>query len=248
MYRYKAFSFALLCSFPITRTSPEPIMFESKMLKYLDGTALFDGRTVSIIQRYREQLHRFMHAPHAIGDTSHSLVEWARLEHATPLFDDITDEHFVLLLKEFGSFSEPFIDTLRSAKPVLLELIKEFCAKRNRHDSILLILAEGTTGHERTLFKHEITSYNKLCDFCIDLIHFFKDLLHSCPKACEEYKHYNAIRKQVNLLLSEHKMTLKRESFRALMSEIHKQYQPHEEVTRAKTEALFKAYMAKHTP
>jgi hypothetical protein len=240
-------SLMLLSSYvPIYSINSSPIVFESVTLKLIDGTPVFNGSTVTIVQRYRKQVHTFMNQPFSIDGQSHSLVEWAQMEAQGPLSLSVR-EYLPTLLNDFESFSEPFLDTIRSAKPVLVELIKEFCQKRNRQESFLLRLAFSPNGEERMLFKHELVSYNLLCNFCIDMMHFLKDLLHSCPKAYADYKHYNDIAKQVHFILTERNIVLKRDVYRALMTTISKQYEPHEEVTRSKVEALVTAYLKKHT-
>jgi hypothetical protein len=216
------------------------------MLKLVDGTPVFNGSTVTIVQRYRKHVYNFMNQLYCIGDAQHSLVEWAQLEQVQPLPGN-APEHLALLIKTFETFSEPFLDTIRSAKPVLVELVKEFCTKRDRHESLLLQLALSPNGEERAVFKQELKSYNHLCNFCIDLMHFLKDLLHSCPKAYADYKHYNDISKQVRTILNERNITLKRETYRALMATISKQYEPNEVVTREKVEQLINTYLKKYT-
>jgi hypothetical protein len=251
MNRLTTFSLSLLVScIPVhmhsTSKHPAPITLESRMLKLFDGTAIFDANSVERIHKYVRRVQSFMHAPYPFGNTTHSLIECARLE-TTGALSTAVEPTFSQMLIDFASFSETFIGTISTAKPVLLELIKEFSTKRNRHDTILLAWAECANGDEQILLEREITSYNKLGSFCIDLIHFLGDLLHSCPKAVAEHTHrtnrLHDIRMHVDILLKERQLTIEGKAYETLIIALSKRYESYEDATPEKTTLKFDAYM-----
>lgn len=232
----------LLANTPLY-TGPKPIVLESSMLKFFDGTTVFNANSVDKIHKYTERVQRFMFTPYSVGTTTHTLIELARLETSQELSPEETDSTLAKMLKDFAAFSDHFVDKISATKGILLDLIKEFALKRNRPDTILLAWAECTHGEERMVFKREITSYNKLGNFAIDLIHFLNDLLHSCPKAVAEYTHrtnrLHDIRTHVNLLLKEQSISLEQKAYETLVITISKKYQSYEDATSEKTKAYF---------
>lgn len=243
MNSLKILSLSLLLSNAPLRPALEPIVFESAILKLFDGTALFNANSVDKIHKYTEQVQRFMFTPYSVGTTTHTLIELARLETAQKLSPEETDVTLATMLKDFAAFSDHFVDKISATKGVLYDLIKEFSIKRNRPDTVLLAWVDCSHGEERILFKREITSYNKLGNFAIDLIHFLKDLLHSCPKAVAEYTHrtnrLHDIRTHVNFLLKERGMSLEQKAYETLVIAISKKYQSYEDATPEKTKTYF---------
>jgi hypothetical protein len=243
MNSMKVLSLSLLLSYAPLHSALEPIVFESAILKLFDGTTLFNANSVDKIHKYIEQVQRFMFTPYPAGTTTRTLIELARLETAQKLSPEETDVPLAIMLQDFAAFSDHFVDKITATKGVLYDLIKEFSIKRNRPDTTLLAWVDCTHGEERILFKREITSYNKLGNFAIDLIHFLKDLLHSCPKAVAEYTHrtnrLHDIRTHVNLLLKERGMSLEQKAYEALVIAISKKYQSYEDATPEKTKAYF---------
>ena len=91
---------------------------------------------------------------------------------------------------DFIKTTEPFIKGIEPAKKLLLSLIDEFCQRRNRLDSVILSWTHAQSGSEAKVFNHEIQNFAKFDIFLSDLTLFLKDLIHSCPKAREQYKEW----------------------------------------------------------
>lgn len=94
------------------------------------------------------------------------------------LFQTIKIE-LIALGNEFFAGSE-------KAKPVIVHLIKESCLARNNKNSLLMIWSTAKTGQETILFHDYIKTMNDLRCFCIDLLTFLHDFVHSCPKARQQ--------------------------------------------------------------
>ena len=81
-----------------------------------------------------------------------------------------------------------FVDSGRGAKKILIELIQEDCLKRNRPDSLLLDWAKTKEGSESIMFEEQVKTFSDYYHFCTDLANFLLDLIHSCPKAENQFK------------------------------------------------------------
>ena len=84
---------------------------------------------------------------------------------------------------DFINASSEFMDHARGAKSILIVLIKEYCYKRQRPNSLLLEWAQTTEGQEAKMFKKQIINFRCYYSLCGDLLNFLADLVHSCPKA-----------------------------------------------------------------
>jgi hypothetical protein len=153
---------------------------------------------------------------------------------------------FSKICADFIAFSERFIEMLQPAKPLLTELIREFCVKRDRQNSALLMWSECGAGEERATFNNRITAYDTLCNFTADLVYFLNDLLYSCPKAWEDYRRVSAIHAHVGALLKENNMSLKKETYKNLVATINQQCASYEDITKENVNYLMKAYMAQY--
>jgi hypothetical protein len=103
----------------------------------------------------------------------------------------------------------------RGAKNILIVLIQEDCEKRNRPESLLLEWAKTKEGHETTMFEQRINSFHDYYHFCTDLVNFLLDLIHSCPKAENQFKDrvskWGAVKKILPILIK--KAHVKTENF-----------------------------------
>jgi hypothetical protein len=117
--------------------------------------------------------------------------------------------------ENFSTLLSEFIESGRGAKKILIELIQEDCLKRNRNDSLLLDWAKTKEGSESTMFDEQITSFNDFYHFCTDLANFLLDVIHSCPKAENQFKDrvskWNAVKQILPSIIK--KAHLKMETF-----------------------------------
>jgi len=120
-------------------------------------------------------------------------------------------------IRDFLQISDEFRDSARGSKRFTVLLIEESCEKRGRTDSILLTWAHTTLEQEHAIFKKEITSFDKMESFIIDLFNFLTDLEHSCPKACslfnERVTKYTVVKRILTQELAKTKSTVDEKEF-----------------------------------
>lgn len=87
---------------------------------------------------------------------------------------------------EFLGKTKVFIAQIRLLKKYVVELIDEWCERRNRADSFLLRWNSQTSNEEEEFHIH-VRSFVKLDQFLSDLRLFLTDLIHSCPKAWQDF-------------------------------------------------------------
>ncbi len=87
---------------------------------------------------------------------------------------------------ELIALGNEFFAGAEKAKPVIVHLIKESCLARNNTDSLLLVWSTAKEGQETVLFHDYVKTMNDLRCFCVDLLTFLHDFVHSCPKARQQ--------------------------------------------------------------
>lgn len=86
-----------------------------------------------------------------------------------------------------------FMDQIRSAKGLVMNLIHESCDKRNIKQTLLMEWA-NTNGNEEVVFNSKIKSLKEFDTFLIHVSDFLGDLIVSCEKGFAQYK-INQIKK-----------------------------------------------------
>ncbi len=88
---------------------------------------------------------------------------------------------------DFGRIVEPFIDSVKGSKDLVIQLIEQFCQKRGHANSLLLGWGKSEN-NEREFFDKRVTSIEAMDIFCTDLREFLESLKASCPKGRQKYK------------------------------------------------------------
>jgi hypothetical protein len=110
-----------------------------------------------------------------------ALIELEGRIKQAPIQDQQQFERIFQQLKlYFALVNESMLAQARGAHVLMKELIKEFCEKRERPDSLLL---NWEKGKEVELYKTTITSFKILYTVSIDLQNFLTDFINSCPHA-----------------------------------------------------------------
>ena len=86
----------------------------------------------------------------------------------------------------FGHVNEMMIADARGAQEFMIKIIKEYCRKYNRPQSLLLNWNKNVS--EAEMYERDITSFKILNVFTTDLMNFLAVLIKSCPKAFESFK------------------------------------------------------------
>lgn len=183
----------------ITEPNPPLLMLSNPYIHSLDGIPfMLDGVAIhQMLITLRKIMHMQagqkdgtkMIGHYSFNNEKFSIRQLAELEKVYP-----TDPQLVALLDfakhDFIKTTEPFIKGIEPAKKLLLSLIDEFCEKRNRRDSVILAWTHAQNGNEGKIFNQHIRNFSEFNVFLCDLTLFLKDLIHSCPKAREQYKEW----------------------------------------------------------
>ena len=193
------FLLMLLINIKSVADNTQLIMLNNPFIHLLDGvTFMLDGVAIhQMLITLRKVIH--MQAGqkdgtktignYSFNNEKYSIKQLAEIEALYP-----NDPQLIATLEfakhDFIKTTEPFIKGIEPAKKLLLSLIDEFCQKRNRPDSVILSWTHAQCGSEAKVFNHEIQDFAKFNIFLSDLTLFLKDLIHSCPKAREQYKEW----------------------------------------------------------
>ena len=96
---------------------------------------------------------------------------------------------------DFIEISSQFRAIACGAKEYITTLIKESCKHRDRSNSMLIQWTESPSDAEDQLFDASIKTFGEFEQFCIDLGHFFDDLIESCPRAHAQFEARSTERK-----------------------------------------------------
>ena len=196
---------ALFNSF-IQCNEDQRITFDSPIIKVADGKFItandieamrfFRSKIIDLLlgikqndSNHRKGKYKFLGDYHGIQSlaafeqNTNSSTQKNIIKNKTALLELLTQAK-----ADFIVLSADFMESGRGSKPILVVLIQEYCKKRNKPDSLLLEWAKTKEGQEATMFEYKITSFNAYYHFCTDLVNFLLDLVHSCPKAEQQFK------------------------------------------------------------
>lgn len=188
----------------IDKHEAQKIVLDAKVLSIIDGNFL-DGRKVQEMYYLRGKIYDFLFgAKDETGTRVGSyffddkwcslndlLIAEEELDENSPHYEARKHALHALLEQskaEFLRLSKKFSAESRSVKSVTIRLIEESCAKRGRHDSLLLKWGELTAANENEVFDNDILSFKDYTLFLTDLFNFLHDLSNSCPKAMKQFK------------------------------------------------------------
>ncbi len=172
----------------------EEIFLTSSALRYVDGVKnLLDGAALGLILQIRREVRKIhLGAPgkknsligcYQFEGKPYSIRTLTILEQQNNAYKEKLITLFDKIKKDFEAIVDPFLESARGAKEYMIQLIEEFCKKRNRTDSFILEWAETDDGDESEIFNARITSFKDLDIFCTDLADFLAVLARSCQKA-----------------------------------------------------------------
>lgn len=187
------FSFVSLVMFaaPVLLKAQPPIILESKVLALVDGSFINADR-IEEIRRFQFKIKNLLMGDRQSDGSLTGHYIYKKKAHSIQTLQELektgeSSPELTALLEsaktDFMKVSDEFSESGRGSKPFTLVLIEESCQKRGRADSILLTWAHTTPENENSVFKKEVTSFEKLETFLIDLFNFLTDLSNSCPKA-----------------------------------------------------------------
>jgi hypothetical protein len=201
----------------------QKIILESSVVQIADGTFI-NADKIEAIRKYLRQIRTILlgeqqsnnqrKGKYNLHGKFYSIEELARLEQEiknstndkknVEIKADL-EEVFTRAKADFIVQSTEFIESGRGAKNIMIVLIQEDCAKRNRMDSFLLEWAKTKEGQESTAFERQVKNFTDYSCFLTDLANFLLDLIHSCPKAEQQFKDrvikWNAVKEILPTLL-----------------------------------------------
>lgn len=122
----------------------------------------------------------------ARNQTLKTLIELEnKASHFSPAEKAELDLIFKKVKSYFGKANKLMMAGAHGIQDPMIELIHEFCDKRNRKDSLLLNWKKGSS--EEELYNNSIVSFKTLHLLSTDLMNFLSDLIMSCPKALRSY-------------------------------------------------------------
>lgn len=181
------------------------IILESSLVKLVDGLSFgINGQKIAMMFRVRKEVRKIQYGTpdnnggftglYDFEGGNYSVHELAIIEQEAKATQD--HERFDRLAhvliqakKDFINKVKPYMATARGAKKPMFMLIQESCKKRNRTDSILLRWGAAREEDEERQFEHDIMDFPIFDVFCTDLMNFMEDVIRSCPKALEQFKH-----------------------------------------------------------
>ncbi len=127
----------------------------------------------------------------------HSVYSLMQCEHSleTATIAIAEKEHLRAALKsslkmaidDFVAIMQPFITQARGSKAITITLMEEWAQLHERTKSFILNWSRQKEGTEIDMFREGIDSFEKLNQFCSDLVSFIQDLIQSCPKGWKQY-------------------------------------------------------------
>jgi hypothetical protein len=167
---------------------------EIKRLVYFGRlTEGFLNRTPDPATKMRNEKYVFQNEQHTIL----SLVEYERSHpNLSPAIRQELRELLETAKEEFIKLSGPFIEQARGVKMITLEFMKQWADRHNKEQSLLLDWGKQKEGAEFEVLRREVTTFQRLYEFCQDLLSFIQDLIKSCPRAWEQFLGMQAEAKQ----------------------------------------------------
>jgi len=244
MIRMSICSIMLLCPIPCMA-----VTLESDVLQFIDGTIL-TWDAVATTKKYQHRLRHFINTKRPVGTAELNIWDLGVMEKKG-LLTDVERAVFEAIIQEFGTFSEPFLETLNPVKQGLAPVMQEFCIKRNRQQSLLLVWLDTVVGTEEAMFRIHIKTYRALAELCVDLLNFSEDLLSSCPKAIHAYHAFfdrvKKIEPFIDALLVADRIVISHSGvlYHELLKYVAEHYLVDETITAEKTAQLYHAYNIK---
>ena len=185
--------------------SAKLISFKNPVIHLLDGiNFMIDGVAIHdmlVVIKKATTMHtgrrvgKNMVGNYTFNNQLYAIKDLAQIEEIQP---DSKQLNKILLKSkhDFIAVTASFVDGIETAKTLILDLMHEFCERRNRPNSIILTWANAKAGGEEEVFSEAVKSFKDFDEFLGDLTLFLKDLVHSCPKAQEQYKEWYKKQKQ----------------------------------------------------
>lgn len=178
----------------------QPMIIESDLLEFIDGTPFIDiGEIIAYARRVRVLHHGKKDATTGetcgiipFGDRFCTLVELSAME--TNINNLSADERVAFenarsfVLNRFTEISAPYMESVKGSKKHMVGLIEKWSVMRNRRDSELLNWSHLGEAEELNAFNDNMHSYKVIDQFLSDLTCFLADLVRSCKKSWERYK------------------------------------------------------------
>jgi len=185
------------------------VLLESPILKFIDGHSFgIDGQEgIPSLMRIIREITNVHYGKQLKNHKRVGQFTWKGERHSLSTLADLEREYIkqgvygehqvglTHLLEDikltFEGIVAPFMDNARGAKGQMLILIEESCTKRGLTENTTFLLRWGAAkeGEDLELFRKEIDTLDKLDKFCVDLVNFLEDLMHSCRKAMGQFIH-----------------------------------------------------------
>ncbi|MBI2353082.1 hypothetical protein HYV11_02445 [Candidatus Dependentiae bacterium] len=90
---------------------------------------------------------------------------------------------------DFLEIVGPFLNSIQTVKPLMVELIEESCNFRQTKNCYLLKWCQlKSLETEQIVFRRDILTFHEFIKFNVDLVNFLGDLASSCPHALDNLK------------------------------------------------------------
>jgi hypothetical protein len=189
----------LLVSTPLQVIGKERPL-KHKALHTLDGMpGALDGHSIGLSVHVMKEIHVRLYGKKdgdervglfSFENKTYTIQQLAELEINAQ--NNPTNKSLAALLYEvkqdFVGVMKLFIEDARGSKRLIYELTEEWAHLHNRHTSFLLTWGKQKDGQELDYFFAEIDSFEKLSNFCADLLSFLDDLISSCPSGMKHYQ------------------------------------------------------------
>lgn len=179
----------LLCQ----TSSQISILLESPILSIIDGREYgVNGIVFGLILKVRKDVREMVYGKktadgqfvgiYMFDGKFYNLLELVDIENQ----ENVDHAQLEALLEkskeDFLDITKGYVDSIRSFKSQILQLIDESCKKRNKKENLLVKWGEELEGEEGKFLRMEITSFSDFAKFCEDLTEFLEDMAVSCPK------------------------------------------------------------------
>ncbi len=203
------------CSFDSTDKHDQPVQFDNFFISFIDGTDFiniksileFGQRLVALMRKspldYAQRVQKVFKlnmqhplADHVDAGNRVGLVwfkgaYWGTKELQNYEKNNPHDPELAAALNHacshFERFSEEYVAEVDAAKGVMIQLITQWSALRNKPDTMLLDWSK-VEGLERDSLYSTMTTFEIFDNFLGDLVLFLKDLVRNCPKSYHKYQ------------------------------------------------------------
>ena len=176
--------------------SPPPVHL--KTIAQLDSLGM-NAQGISLMKKFQLELVdillgiKTIHGREGLfiyKNKKHSLQELLHLESGNGIVKSDLKMVHTQIKDHFEKISKPFQDLLHGPgiKSIMSTIIQDWCEKRSRVGSLLLIWTRNTGKNEYELFDTHVQTIQEFATFFTDLHLFLEDLVLNCPKAFDQYK------------------------------------------------------------